>query len=277
MNTWNCQGAFTLITWPRMGNTSESLANSIAPSPVQLTIKSKSLSWSKFVIFLFWMRPPAFLNRRYKYGRKCIGSTVNVTYRNPSLKQQEFYRKISQKIVIGFTSNSWNAPCWAPQVDCDSTVDNQTRCLSKTLYYPSHPDRSSPWSQTRDKYQLRLPFHSSTTPKRTCERYPSICWKNRMLWNSNNGTTTNTHVNVSAVVDPHKYGPHKPADPSPVVLGEVFSQKIVTSIPLPKCSANCTAEVAPQTPAPITAIFFTDISRSSHVSSMHKRQLIALS
>lgn len=51
-----------------------------------------------------------------------------------------------------------------------------------------------------------------------------------------------------------KTGPHSPAEISPVVFGENLSEKIVIDTESPKYSCNRYAAVAPQTPAPMTAM-----------------------
>lgn len=51
-----------------------------------------------------------------------------------------------------------------------------------------------------------------------------------------------------------KTGPHSPAEISPVVFGENLSEKIVIDTEYPKYSCNRYAAVAPQTPAPMTAM-----------------------
>lgn len=54
-------------------------------------------------------------------------------------------------------------------------------------------------------------------------------------------------------------GPHNPAETSPVVFGENSSENIFTDTELPNCSSSRIAVVVPITPAPIIAIFFTEL------------------
>lgn len=54
-------------------------------------------------------------------------------------------------------------------------------------------------------------------------------------------------------------GPHNPAETSPVVSGESFSENIVIDTELLNWSSNRNATVVPITPAPIIATFFTEL------------------
>lgn len=62
-----------------------------------------------------------------------------------------------------------------------------------------------------------------------------------------------TYIILSSGVFFIKYGVHKPAETSPVVLGLTFSVKIVIDTVDPNFSCIATAVVKPITPAPITA------------------------
>lgn len=76
-----------------------------------------------------------------------------------------------------------------------------------------------------------------------------------------------THFILCCGVSRSKYGDHSPADISPVVLGEIFSDNTVTEIKSPNVSQMRRAVVVPIMPAPIIATFIIKVTLQFEVRS----------